>query len=168
MKRPSLTADEAQLVTDNLAVVRHTVRAIIGRLDDDLIQAGYVGLIEAAQRFDPDRGWKFSSFARLRVRGVILDALGYKHGSLGEQRRLNPALSLESSYSDDLEPSPDCADAAIALVDTVRLLDHVSDREAFVLRRLMAGRAKREIAAELGRDPAIVSQLTASIHRRIA
>jgi len=42
---------------------------------DDIRSAAYVGLCEAAARFDPARGIKFSSFAEMRVRGAILDYL---------------------------------------------------------------------------------------------
>jgi len=41
---------------------------------DDLFAAGVVGLVEAAARFDPDRGVAFCTFAYLRVRGAILDS----------------------------------------------------------------------------------------------
>jgi RNA polymerase sigma factor for flagellar operon FliA len=42
---------------------------------DDLIGYGTIGLIEAIDRFDPSRGVKFESYAALRIRGAILDAL---------------------------------------------------------------------------------------------
>ena len=41
---------------------------------DDLFAVGVVGLVEAAERFDPDRGVAFSTFAYRRVRGAILDS----------------------------------------------------------------------------------------------
>ncbi len=43
---------------------------------EDLISIGTIGLIQAASRFDPDRGTPFRVFARFRVRGRILDGLG--------------------------------------------------------------------------------------------
>ena len=38
---------------------------------DDLTSAGMLGLLEAAERFDPERGQKFESFAEFRIRGAI-------------------------------------------------------------------------------------------------
>ena len=42
---------------------------------DDLISAGVVGLIEAFNSFDSEKGVKFESYASIRVRGAILDEL---------------------------------------------------------------------------------------------
>ncbi|MBF0187825.1 MAG: FliA/WhiG family RNA polymerase sigma factor [Magnetococcales bacterium] len=42
---------------------------------DDLYQVGILGLIDAATKFDPDRGIKFQTYAEFRVRGAILDEL---------------------------------------------------------------------------------------------
>jgi RNA polymerase sigma factor for flagellar operon FliA len=41
----------------------------------DLISYGLVGLIEAIERFDPERGVKFETFATPRVQGAIVDEL---------------------------------------------------------------------------------------------
>lgn len=41
----------------------------------DLVNAGVIGLMDAVDRFDPDLGHKFETFAMPRVRGAILDGL---------------------------------------------------------------------------------------------
>jgi RNA polymerase sigma factor for flagellar operon FliA len=41
----------------------------------DLIQAGMVGLIEALAAYDPQRGNDFETFAKLRIRGAMLDEI---------------------------------------------------------------------------------------------
>jgi RNA polymerase sigma factor for flagellar operon FliA len=42
---------------------------------EDLLQSAALGLYHALTRFDPQRGYKFSSFAYPRIRGAILDEL---------------------------------------------------------------------------------------------
>ncbi len=40
---------------------------------DDLIQAGMLGLLEAARNYSSDKGASFETFAGIRIRGAILD-----------------------------------------------------------------------------------------------
>lgn len=42
---------------------------------DDLIQAGTIGLIEAAQKYDASRGASFETYAGIRIRGAIVDEM---------------------------------------------------------------------------------------------
>lgn len=43
--------------------------------EGDLFQIGYIGLMDAAKRYDPSTGIKFSSFAFHRIYGSMLDEL---------------------------------------------------------------------------------------------
>lgn len=47
---------------------------------DDAIQAGALGLIAAAENFDPDRGVPFEAYARRRIKGAILDLIRSESG----------------------------------------------------------------------------------------
>ncbi len=42
---------------------------------DDMTSAAMVGLIDAANKFDPAKGVKFNTFAEYRIRGAILDEM---------------------------------------------------------------------------------------------
>ena len=42
---------------------------------DDLVSYGIFGLIDAIDKFDPDRGIKFETYAIARIRGAIMDGL---------------------------------------------------------------------------------------------
>jgi RNA polymerase sigma factor for flagellar operon FliA len=42
---------------------------------EEFVSLGTAGLVEAAQRFDPDVGVSFATFAQLRVRGAMYDGL---------------------------------------------------------------------------------------------
>ena len=42
---------------------------------DELISYGYFGLLDAIEKFDPDKGIKFETYASYRIRGSIFDEL---------------------------------------------------------------------------------------------
>ena len=42
---------------------------------DDMIENGYLGLIDAIDRFDSSKGFKFETYARIRIRGAIMDGI---------------------------------------------------------------------------------------------
>lgn len=42
---------------------------------DDLIQAGTIGLMEAAQKYDGERGASFETYAGIRIRGAMVDEM---------------------------------------------------------------------------------------------
>ena len=44
-------------------------------LVDDLIQAGLIGLMDAASHYDPSQGASFETYASIRIRGSMLDEL---------------------------------------------------------------------------------------------
>ena len=63
------------------------VRLVAGRLAislppyvdrDDLLSSGFFGLLDAVERYDPDRQIKFESYACVRIRGAMLDYLRAK------------------------------------------------------------------------------------------
>jgi RNA polymerase sigma factor FliA len=69
-----------ELVRRNTPLVEHIVSRVIARFPrgvdrDELVQVAMVGLVEAARRYDPDRGAAFSTYAGRRIEGAIFDAL---------------------------------------------------------------------------------------------
>ena len=69
--RRSAIRDE--LVAMHMPLVKHIARRYADRGEpmDDLVQAGSVGLIKAVDRFEPQRGVAFSSFAVPTIVGAI-------------------------------------------------------------------------------------------------
>jgi RNA polymerase sigma factor for flagellar operon FliA len=69
-----------QLVRQHADLVKRIAYHLAGRLPpqvevEDLIQAGMIGLLEAAQHYTAGRGASFETYAGIRVRGAMLDAL---------------------------------------------------------------------------------------------
>lgn len=68
------------LVAHYTPLVRRIAYHLLARLPpnvqlDDLIQAGMIGLLEAARNYDASRGASFETYAGIRVRGAILDEI---------------------------------------------------------------------------------------------
>jgi len=55
---------------------------------DDIVQVGYLGLIKAIERFDPDLGYEFTTFATLTVAGEIKRHFRDKGTAIRFPRRL--------------------------------------------------------------------------------
>lgn len=73
-----LSADA--LVEKYAQLVRRIAYHLGGRLPDsvdvnDLMQAGMLGLMEAAKKYAGDRGANFETYAGIRIRGAMLDEL---------------------------------------------------------------------------------------------
>jgi RNA polymerase sigma factor for flagellar operon FliA len=77
-ERVTAGCEADDLVKQHLPLVEHLVMKISAGFPrhvdrSELVSAGILGLVEAAQRFDADRGTPFSSFASVRIRGAVLD-----------------------------------------------------------------------------------------------
>lgn len=75
------TADNrTQIVEQHTNLVKRIAHHMVARLPasvqvDDLIQAGMIGLLEAAGNFDHGKGASFETFAGIRIRGAMLDEI---------------------------------------------------------------------------------------------
>lgn len=174
--RPSRTrSDNPQhdLVLSAMPLVNAIVVNICGRYDADLAQEGCLALLAAAERFDPSLGVKFNTFAAIRVRGRILDALAVtgkrraREDSLdnNEDSRFERFLAVHDNAFDLAEWAID-GPAINAAFDA--LLDRVpSDRDREILRRSMAGESCADLAVVYGVTDSRVSQIRARFFRLV-
>ncbi|MDV6034504.1 MAG: sigma-70 family RNA polymerase sigma factor [Phycisphaera sp. RhM] len=103
---PTDLINEAQGLVRSLAMRVHRSLPIPMDLDD-LIAYGQLGLAEAAQKYDPECGARFTTFAYYRVRGAIYDGVSKMNWtSRARLRRLRfrdmaeDVLQAESSKSE--------------------------------------------------------------------
>src|SRR5690554_1594188 len=84
MSKVAAYASEArqqqQIVEQHTNLVKRIAHHMVARLPasvqvDDLIQAGMIGLLEAAGNFDNSKGASFETFAGIRIRGSMLDEI---------------------------------------------------------------------------------------------
>ena len=124
--------ERERLLMENLPQVQYIARRIHDRLPsqvplEDLVSAGVVGLIEALDRFDPNKNVQLKSFAKFRIRGAILDSLremdwGSRH--LRRQgRRIEDAISkLKGELNRAPSESEIAAELGMDLDDFLHLL----------------------------------------------
>src|SRR5262245_46521605 len=81
----------------------------------DLVQDGVIGLIDAANRFDEDRGIKFETFAERRIRGAMIDALRKDAWPRGVRRQRRELEAAREALRRELGCEPSIADLAARL-----------------------------------------------------
>lgn len=69
-----------KLIASHMNLVRKIAWHMHGRVGrmveiDDLLQVGYIGLVDASQRYSPRPGVSFAAYAKIRIRGSIVDYL---------------------------------------------------------------------------------------------
>ncbi|MFJ7279089.1 RNA polymerase sigma factor SigF [Kitasatospora sp. NPDC098663] len=108
----------ATLVETNLSLVRFAVRRFTSHREpqEDLLQVGAVGLIKAIDRFDPDLGVEFTTFAIPTVLGEIRRHFRDTTWAVHVPRRLQELRILlakaQERLSQDLDRAPTVAELA--------------------------------------------------------
>lgn len=102
--RSQLTLEERnKLVETHLSQIKFIAERIAIRLPfsveiSELINIGVLGLLDAVDKFDPNRGVQFKTYAELRIKGSILDSLREQDWAPRSLRR--KARELQAAYSE--------------------------------------------------------------------
>lgn len=114
-------AERDALVQAHVGLVHFLARRLHASLADDaeldeLVSAGMVGLLRAAEGFDPARGLAFTTLATPRVRGAMLDELRrLDRLSRTARARVRALHHARNALSHGLGRLPDAAEMAHAL-----------------------------------------------------
>ncbi|MBQ4505138.1 MAG: sigma-70 family RNA polymerase sigma factor [Firmicutes bacterium] len=118
-----------QLVEEYLYMVDILIRKYLGKgVDyDDLYQVGALALVSAVERFDPEKGFEFKSFATPTILGEIKKYFRDKQWSLKVPRRLKEISSKVQEVKDQLTTS----------LGRVPTLDEISEATGFTHEQIM-------------------------------
>ena len=114
-----------QLVMSHMNLVRFLANKFKNRGEplDDLLQVGYLGLLKAIDRFDPERGLEFTTFATPTILGEIKRHFRDKGWSVRVPRRLQELSAKVNQATDkltnELQRSPKVEEIADYLGVTV-------------------------------------------------
>jgi RNA polymerase sigma factor for flagellar operon FliA len=115
--QPVATASQNRRIVAGLPFVESLARRMAASMPNsidigDLVQDGVLGLIDAAHRFDEDRGIKFETFAERRVRGAMIDALRRDAWPRGVRRQRRELDAAREALRRELGHEPSLADLA--------------------------------------------------------
>lgn len=156
-----------EIVTNHLALVEHMARRFRdrGEQHDDLVQVGMIGLINAVDRFDPEREVEFSTFATPTIIGEIKRHFRDRGWSIRVPRRLQEIRLKLTHATAELSQkngrSPTVAELAQAIgVTEEEVLEGLESAQAYATLSLDASSSDddegqgQSISAKLGRDDA--------------
>jgi len=117
MRLQTVTASQNRRIVAGLPFVEALARRMAASMPNsidvcDLVQDGMIGLIDAAHRFDEQRGIKFETFAERRVRGAMIDALRRDAWPRGVRRQRRELDAAREALRRELGHEPSMADLA--------------------------------------------------------
>ena len=117
MRAQPVAASQNRRIVAGLPFVEALARRMAATMPNsidigDLVQDGVLGLIDAAHRFDEDRGIKFETFAERRVRGAMIDALRRDAWPRGVRRQRRELDAAREALRRELGHEPSMADLA--------------------------------------------------------
>lgn len=95
------------LISESQGYVHHIVSKLVRSLNlpaefyDEYLSCGYLGLVEAAYRYDFDSGVNFRNYAYLRIRGAVIDGIRRSANLTGAAHRTVKALSALTRWEEE-------------------------------------------------------------------
>src|SRR5215831_18765072 len=120
MRTQPVAASQNRRIVAGLPFVEALARRMAASMPNsidigDLVQDGVIGLIDAAHRFDEERGIKFETFAERRIRGAMIDALRKDAWPRGVRRQRRELEAAREQLRRELGCEPSLADLAAKL-----------------------------------------------------
>ena len=150
-----------QLIVSHLNLVRFLASKFKNRGEplDDLVQVGTIGLIKAIDRFDPERGLEFTTYATPTILGEIKRHFRDKGWSIRVPRRLQELSAKVNQATDELtvelQRSPSVEEIAAKLgVGAEEILEAMESSGAYTSVSLEAGGTSEDDEA-----PALIDRL---------
>jgi RNA polymerase sigma factor for flagellar operon FliA len=146
-----------QLIRDHADVARRIALRMARRCPDwvsreDLVSAGMVGLIEAADRYDESRQEPFIAFAEHRIRGAILDEL--RRGDIMPRRVRQLARKISAAIKELEKDGAKASDERVAEALGVPVEQYRAGLSQLVHVEMapLDGEETRLVAMEIGPD----------------
>ena len=152
-----------EIIEQHGALVKRIAHHLLARLPnnvvlEDLIQAGMVGLLEAAKKYDASKGASFETYAGIRIRGAIIDEV--RRGDWTPRsvhrnaRRVSEAVKvIEDRTGRDAQDGEVAAELNITVAEYHALLKDSAESRLFSFDKLTGPQEEGPGEAVAGSEP---------------
>ena len=164
-------SEREQLILDNMRLVyfiydKLQKNDITIRYKEDLISEGMMGLCKAANKFDPGKGYRFSTFASMCIRNEMLMFLRKTNRQVNAEVSLYDTIGIDAdgnklTYADIIEDESQTVDNYLIESTAKEFTESQKPLDRDILKALQAGHKQKDIGELLG-----VRQPTVSRHIR--
>ena len=169
-----------ELIVQHAGLVKRIAFHLAARLPssvdvEDLIQAGMIGLLEAASSFAADRGATFETYAGIRIRGAMIDTLrqldwtprsvhrqsreaaaavrAVEARTGREARDAEIAAQMGLGINDFHRVMQDASSSQVGSIEDLPINFEIADRESDPLRQALAAGFRDAMAKAIGELP---------------
>ena len=128
-------SDKERAILEHSDLVKYIALRLISRLPDhisidDLMSAGTLGLIDAIEKYDSSQGIPFEYYAKIRIKGAMLDeirSMDWVPRSLRQKSGMleKACVSLEQKFGRDPTEDEIADELGLALDELQKLLDEI-------------------------------------------
>lgn len=143
-----------EMVERYAPLVKRIAHHILARMPssvlvEDLVQAGLVGLLEAARNYDVSKGASFETYAGIRIRGAMIDDV--RRGDWAPRsvhrnsRRVSEALrNVETRQGRDASDQEVATELGVSLDEYYKMLKDTSSSKLFSYDEVISGEDRPE------------------------
>jgi RNA polymerase sigma factor for flagellar operon FliA len=153
-------ADELVLRHGELVkrIAYHVVSRLPAHIEvDDLIQAGMMGLLNAAQNFSPTKGANFETYAGIRIRGAMLDEARRSNwtprSTFRNAKQVSLAIrAIENRTGRDAKPQEIAAGLGVGLDEYHRMVESAASSRILSYEQLAGDPERASMLPEAPED----------------
>lgn len=155
-----------QVVLTNIGIVGMVMKQLkLNTSDEYLFSTGIVGLVNAVNKYDAEKGIKFSTFATVIIKREVIRAF--------RKKRVDVAFSLDDTknlggrkeipYADMIPDKTDIENEVISREAVNQVIDGLSGRESDIIDLIFfQEKTQMDVAEEMGISQAQVSRILKS------
>jgi RNA polymerase sigma factor for flagellar operon FliA len=162
MSAPAQMPPADELVLKHGELVKRIAYHVVSRLPshievDDLIQAGMIGLLNAAQNFTPTKGANFETYAGIRIRGAMLDEARKSNwtprSTFKNAKQVSQAIrSIENRTGRDARSQDIAETLGVSLEEYYRMVESAASSRLLSYEQLAGDPERASMLPELPED----------------